>query len=389
MWKKLLNLKFWIPILLILIGAGITFQMVKNKPSARKKPNFQRGKLVEVLEASLSNPKIEIRTHGRILPAQKIVLSARISGEVIWISPKLSEGRFFKKGDPLLNIGIRQSQSRLKAPFNGVVQKKNIDLGQYVNSGTQLATLIGSDFAEVVIDLPIGRMDWLPNIKVSSSKKLLGEENRYQIPATVSLAGINSFTTWPVMIKRHLLQLTPRGMMVQLIAEAKDPFILNQKQFPKDKKSSKKESFSIKNKGVLSSEFQEIQAEATIPLFVGAFVDVKISGRQLEDVVKIPAKALRDRDTVWVVVNKELQVRNVKIAHIDLDNVYISGGVRIGESIIISPIKGASNGLKVRIAGGEKIGGGNMPNENTKKLIRPEGKRNKRGKKSGDKNTQS
>ena len=88
-------------------------------------------------------------------------------------------------------------------------------------------------------------------------------------------------------------------------------------------------------------------------------------------------------------MNKELQVRNVKIAHIDLDNVYISGGVRIGESIIISPIKGASNGLKVRIAGGEKIGGVNMPNENTKKWVRPEGKRKKRVKKSGDKNTQS
>ena len=363
MWKKLLNLKFWIPILLIVIGAGITFQMVKNKPSARKKPNFKRGKLVEVLEATLSTRKIEIRTHGRILPAQKVILSARIAGEVIWISPKLSEGRFFNKGDHLLNIGIRQSQSRLKAPFNGVVQTKNIDLGQYVNAGTQLASLIGSDFAEVVIDLPLGRMSWLPNIKESSSKKSLGEENRYQIPATVSLAGINSFTTWPVMIERHLLQLTPRGMMVQLIAEVKDPFLLYQKQSSKAKKSSKKESIRIRNKGVSSSEFHEIQAESTVPLFVGAFVDVKISGRQLEDVVQIPAKALRDRDTVWVAVNKELQVRNVKIAHIDLDNVYLSGGVRIGEKIIISPIKGASNGLKVRIAGGEEIGVGKMPEE--------------------------
>jgi hypothetical protein len=37
-----------------------------------------------------------------------------------------------------------------------------------------------------------------------------------------------------------------------------------------------------------------------IPLFIGSFVDVKIPGRQLADVVRIPAKALRDRDTVWV-----------------------------------------------------------------------------------------
>ena len=72
--------------------------------------------------------------------------------------------------------------------------------------------------------------------------------------------------------------------------------------------------------------------------------------------VRIPAKALRDRDTVWIVVNNELQIRNVKIAHIDLDNVYISGGVQIGEKIVTSPIKGASKGLKIRVVGDKEIG---------------------------------
>jgi len=37
-----------------------------------------------------------------------------------------------------------------------------------------------------------------------------------------------------------------------------------------------------------------------MPLFVGAFVDVTIPGRQLENVVNIPAQALRDQDTVWI-----------------------------------------------------------------------------------------
>ena len=93
------------------------------------------------MEAKLSNPKIEIRTHGRITPAQKIVLSARTPGEVIWISPKLNEGVFFKKGQHLLSIGIRQSQSRLKAPFNGVVQSKNVDLGQFSKSIKNCASI--------------------------------------------------------------------------------------------------------------------------------------------------------------------------------------------------------------------------------------------------------
>ncbi len=49
------------------------------------------------MEATLSNPQIEVRTHGRVRAAKKIILSARIGGEVIWIGPKMNEGSFFKK----------------------------------------------------------------------------------------------------------------------------------------------------------------------------------------------------------------------------------------------------------------------------------------------------
>ena len=363
MWKKIFNLKFWLPVFVLFLGVGISMALLKNKPTARKKSNFQRGTLVTVIEAKLSNPQIEVRTHGRVQAAQKVVLSARIGGEVIWISPNLSEGSFFKKNELLLSIGIRQSQSSLKAPFDGVVQLKNVDLGQYVNPGTQLATLIGSDHAEVVIDLPMSRLEWLPkqlpNELPANSKEKVAKQstitNQYQLPAEISLAGISSASAWPAVVKRQLLELTPRGMMVQLIAEVKDPFQLKI-ALEKNDKEILGNGVVIKKIETFKKEIPEKENFFKIPLFIGSFVDVKIPGRQLTDVVQIPAKALRDRDTVWVVVNKQLQIRNVKIAHIDLDNVYISGGVTIGEKIVISPIKGASKGLKVRIAGDNEIG---------------------------------
>jgi len=296
----------------------------------------------------LSNPQIEVRTHGRVRAAKKVILSARIGGEVIWIGPKMNEGSFFKKGDPLLSIGIRQSQSRLKAPFNGVVQSKDVDLGQYVNPGTQLAVLLGSDQAEVVIDLPMGRMDWLPQ----SSTSLDGEN---QFPATVSLAGMISASVWNATVKRHLLELTPRGMMVQLIAEAEDPFRLKRKSQVKSKNKRTSEKTLINTVETANSESPPTPQTSNMPLFVGAFVNVSIPGRRLENVVNIPAQALRDQDTVWVALEGELEVRRVKIAHLDQDNIYLSGGVKPGEQIIISPIKGAANGLKIRIAGKENI----------------------------------
>ncbi len=380
MWKKIFNLKFWLPVLVLLLGVGITMALLKNKPTARKKSNFQRGTLVTVIEAKLSNPQIEVRTHGRVQAAQKVVLSARIGGEVIWISPNLSEGSFFKKNELLLSIGIRQSQSSLKAPFDGVVQLKNVDLGQYVNPGTQLATLIGSDHAEVVIDLPMSRLEWLPkqlpNELPANSKEKVAKQstitNQYQLPAEISLAGISSASAWPAVVKRQLLELTPRGMMVQLIAEVKDPFQLKISLEQNNKEISVNGAV-IKKIETFKKDIPEKEEFFKIPLFIGSFVDVKIPGRQLTDVVQIPAKALRDRDTVWVVVNKELQIRNVKIAHIDLDNVYLSGGVKIGEKIIISPIKGASKGLKVRVFGDKKIDAEKITKGRGKKKDRSKG----------------
>ena len=193
----------------------------------------------------------------------------------------------------------------------------------------------------------------------SNSKEKVAKQstitNQYQLPAEISLAGISSASAWPAVVKRQLLELTPRGMMVQLIAEVKDPFQLKISLEQNNKEISVNGAV-IKKIETFKKDIPEKEEFFKIPLFIGSFVDVKIPGRQLTDVVQIPAKALRDRDTVWVVVNKQLQIRNVKIAHIDLDNVYISGGVTIGEKIVISPIKGASKGLKVRIDGDNEIG---------------------------------
>ena len=324
--------------------------LLKNKPNARKKANFKRGTLVDVIDAAKSSPKIEVRTHGRVRAAKKVVLSARIGGEVIWVSPNLREGRFFKKDEPLLKIGIRQSKSNLKAPFNGVVQTKNVDLGQFVNPGAQLATLLGSDQAEIVIDLPMGRMGWLPQSNNSND-----QGNQYHIPAIVSLTGINSAPTHKAIIKRHLLELTPRGMMVQLIAEVDDPFQMKNNSRSKNPQNSETINLTERNKDKL--EISVNRQVINIPLFLGAFVDVVIPGRQLENVVHIPAKALRDRDTVWIASQGEIQVRTVKIAHVDFDDVYLSGGIRIGEKIITSPVKGAANGMKVQLAGMKKKDG--------------------------------
>ena len=66
----------------------------------------------------------------------------------------------------------------------------------------------------------------------------------------------------------------------------------------KNPQKSEPTNLTVKNNDKL--EISVNRQVINIPLFLGAFVDVVIPGRQLENVVHIPAQALRDRDTVWM-----------------------------------------------------------------------------------------
>jgi len=69
------------------------------------------------------------------------------------------------------------------------------------------------------------------------------------------------------------------------------------------------------------------------------------------------------------------------IAHLDQNNVFLSGGIKPGEKIIISPIKGAADGLKIRLAGLEKMKWKKMSRGKKLKRKHPEGMGKRRGKK--------
>ncbi len=352
MWKKLISLKLWAPIVILSTGIGLVVFFLNNKPEARKRSNPFRGTLVEIAVAKKSSPRIELKTHGRVRAAQRIVLTAQLTGVVNWISPLLVEGNFFRTGDLLLTLdplnGMNLDQTLLKAPFNGVVQTRNVDLGQHVNTGAQLATLIGSDKAEIISDVPVNKLDWLVDGKPLKNEVI---PNEYQQPADISMKIGNQNAEWKGQVQRYLLELTPSGMMVQLILEVNDPFGLGPSPVTFPSEANPRTSETGLSKSVNINDNNQYLPIFSFPLFIGAFVDISIPGRRLGNVIQLPVNALRDRNTVWRVDAGELEIRTVEIAHIEGDNAYISAGLEPGDKVVTSPLKGVANGLKVRLAG--------------------------------------
>ncbi len=101
-------------------------------------------------------------------------------------------------------------------------------------------------------------------------------------------------------------------------------------------------------------EVEEPYRQGRAPLTVGRFVQGEVQGRPLRGVVPLPRHALREGDTVWVVAgDSRLEVREVTVARVTDATVLLSRGLSNGDQVILSRLDAVTNGMVVRVAGGE------------------------------------
>lgn len=328
--KIRLMAKILLPLLIVGIGLGIFEYFYSNKPQAQTQKRSYGGALVEVETLHSESRKVNIQSHGVVHAKEHIQLTARTSGVVQEISPNFIEGGFFQKGEVLLKVAptveANNYYTTLRAPFNGVVQSLDVSLGQYVNLGYHLGTLVGSDAVQVQVDLPLHAIAELPQARSRSEWKL---------PATVQLDYNHQVEQWSGTVSRNLMELSSQGMMAQLLITVSDPFRL---------------------------KYQA--SEMTLPLFIGAFVDVFIPAQTYEEIFIIPAQALHEQNTVYLFDNGQLEIRPVSVAYRNKGEVFIQEGLHDGEQLIVSQLKGAAVGLKVRAEGQAFLKIADLPRNN-------------------------
>jgi len=99
--KKTLLLSF----IILLAGAGITAIIFSTEPTAtREGATKQTAMLVEIIDAEKGNFTPTVTALGTVEAAEDIILSPRVSGEIIQRSPDFTPGGFVNKGDELLKI---------------------------------------------------------------------------------------------------------------------------------------------------------------------------------------------------------------------------------------------------------------------------------------------
>lgn len=214
-------------------------------------------------------------------------------------------------------VAVQQAErdlvrTEIKAPYEGLVRSKNVDVGQFVSRGNSIGTIYAADSVEVrvpiadsqlaFLDLPLGVRGELPE--------------QYQAAVTLSTFYGGQHYEWHGKLVRTEAEIDTRTRMVHAVVRVDE-----NTSAPSEKPA----------------------------LPVGLFVNATISGRMAEDVVVLPRAALRNQSQVLVVdAENRLRYRNVDLLRFEQDSVVIQGGIEAGELVNLSPIQTVIDGMRVK-----------------------------------------
>ncbi|QJR79414.1 efflux RND transporter periplasmic adaptor subunit [Alteromonas pelagimontana] len=273
-------------------------------------------KLAEAELAQATAALEEEKARGKVAAAEWQSVNSVVPPELGLRKPQLlKEQANVKAAEAKLERAKRNlARTEIRAPYNGIVVERNIDLGQFVSTGAVVGEIYATDVAEV--RLPITDSD-LAFIDLSASVKSAGN-----VALKAKVAG--KLRHWTADLVRTEGVLDRGNRVIYAIAQVEDPY----------RNSS--------------------TSEDGAPLRFGQFVEASIAGNENRNLFVLPRNVLRLDNTVLTVNDKrKLVIKPVEVVRSNAQNVYISGGLEAGELVIMSAVPNPYEGMKVRLPGDE------------------------------------
>jgi RND family efflux transporter MFP subunit len=371
----------------ILITGGLLILLIfSTEPAAKRSGATQQtAMLVNVINAERGSFQPTIEAMGTVEPAREITLSPRVSGEIIGMSINFTPGGYVQKGDTLLQLNSEDYEHQLQQRKSELSQAESdltLELGrqeaarkEYTSYGDSLSP---ANQARVL------RQPQLKSIRARvQADEAAVEQAKLDLKRTTITAPFDAH-----ILERNVnigSQVAVGNNLGQLVGldeywvEATVPVSkLNQLRLPEENKQGA--SVRIRNRtawsdsayrtgyvdkliGSLENQTRMARLLITVPdphsyttdtdepkLMIGSFVETNIQGQQLQDVVRLNRDYIRGNNTVWVMENKQLRIRDVNVMFQDAHYAYINRGLNDGDRVVTTNLSTVSDGAPLRLA---------------------------------------
>jgi len=200
------------------------------------------------------------------------------------------------------------------APFDARITQVNIGVAQYANKGQLMFTADGLDVAEIEARFSVGSLR--PLMQAMNKKEQAVATGIVGLNARVYLRTASHTVEWPATIDRVSGNIDPLTQTIGVIVSVEKPFALSK---PGERP----------------------------PLLRDTFVEVELSSPPTRSKIVIPRSAINGESVYLVNESSRISKRNVELDFSQRGFTVIKSGLIAGESVIISDLIMASEGLLV------------------------------------------
>ncbi|MEM0895243.1 MAG: efflux RND transporter periplasmic adaptor subunit [Verrucomicrobiota bacterium] len=209
-------------------------------------------------------------------------------------------------------------RTEIRAPYTGRVLEQMVDVGQFVSTGTTLASIYAVDFAEIRLPITRKQEGFVDLPELYHGDKNIDDRPKPKVLLRSDFGG--ETYTWEGVIVRTEGRVDTRSRQLFVVAQVDDPYARREPGAP--------------------------------PLKVGLFVEAEISGRVLPNVFVLPRKALRqDGEVLTVDAENRLRRREVTVLWDDTETFVTRTELPVEERLCVTALPYAAEGAQVVVRG--------------------------------------
>ncbi|GHE99296.1 RND superfamily efflux pump MFP component [Thalassotalea profundi] len=282
----------------------------KGQLLARIDPSDYEAALIDA-QANLASAKASLETEraqGKVAEQEWKEITDTSPTELSLRKPQLAQeiARVKAAQASVLRAQRNMERTEIRAPYDAMIESRNIGLGSFVGTGSNIGKLLGTAIAEVRLPVADGELEFLENQGKDASVVLIGD-----------FAGKEK--QWQAKVIRSEGVVDAKSRMSYFVAQVKDPY------------------------GLLDKSNQET------PLRFGAYVNAKIKGLQLASATTVP-RYLVVKDKIAILdSDSKLHFSAIDIVRQIGRNVIVSSGLNNGDQIIVSALDYPVDGMQLAL----------------------------------------